>query len=56
AVVNLIEAKPERFGPVRTGGPERPTHVRDHAPLVTTVSKEHPFETGHRARKGTEYR
>ncbi|WP_254841011.1 cob(I)yrinic acid a,c-diamide adenosyltransferase [Natronomonas marina] len=56
AVVNLIEAKPERLELVLTGGHEKPTYVYDHADLVTNVRKEkHPFEAGHRARKGTEY-
>jgi len=55
-VVSLVEAKPERLELVLTGGHEKPTHVYDHADLVTNVQKEkHPFDTGHRARKGTEY-
>ena len=56
AVVNLIEAKPERLELVLTGGHEKPAYVYDHADLITNVRKEkHPFDAGHRARKGTEY-
>lgn len=56
AVVNLIESKPECLELVLTGGHERPAYVDDHADLITNVQKErHPFDAGHRARKGTEY-
>ena len=56
AVVSLVESKPERLELVLTGGHERPAYVTDHADLITNVRKEkHPFDAGHRARKGTEY-
>jgi len=56
AVVNLIEAKPERLELVLTGGHEKPAYIFDHADLVTDVrNAKHPFEAGHQARKGTEY-
>lgn len=56
AVVNLIESKPDRLELVLTGGHEKPAYVNDHADLITKVQKEkHPFDAGHRARKGTEY-
>jgi cob(I)alamin adenosyltransferase len=56
AVVDLIEAKPDALELVLTGGHEEPTYIDDHADLVTNVRKErHPFDAGHRARKGTEY-
>jgi cob(I)alamin adenosyltransferase len=56
AVVDLVESKPDDLELVLTGGHEAPEYVRDHADLVTNVRKEkHPFGSGHRARKGTEY-
>jgi cob(I)alamin adenosyltransferase len=56
AVVDLIETKPANLELVLTGGHENPEYVTDHADLVTNVRKEkHPFDTGHRARTGTEY-
>jgi len=56
AVVALIEEKPATLELVLTGGHESPDYVTEHADLVTNVSKEiHPFDDGHRARKGTEY-
>ncbi len=55
-VVALIEDKPEDLELVLTGGHERPEYLVDHADLVSNVRKEkHPLESGHRARKGTEY-
>jgi cob(I)alamin adenosyltransferase len=56
AVVELIETKPASLELVLTGGHERPGYIADHADLVTNVRKgKHPFDAGHRARKGTEY-
>ncbi|WP_079977594.1 cob(I)yrinic acid a,c-diamide adenosyltransferase [Halococcus sediminicola] len=56
AVVELIETKPDDLELVLTGGHENPDYIDDHADLVTNVRKEkHPFDAGHRARKGTEY-
>lgn len=56
AVIELIETKPANLELVLTGGHEKPAFVYDHADLVTAVRKEkHPFDAGHRARKGTEY-
>ncbi|MEF8757310.1 MAG: cob(I)yrinic acid a,c-diamide adenosyltransferase [Halobacteriales archaeon] len=55
-VVDLVESKPERLELVLTGGHEKPASVSDHADLVTNVRNEkHPFDAGHRARKGAEY-
>ena len=56
AVVELIETKPDDLELILTGGHENPDYIDDHADLVTNVRKEkHPFDAGHRARKGTEY-
>jgi cob(I)alamin adenosyltransferase len=56
AVIALIETKPTDLELVLTGGHEKPDYIDDHADLVTNVRKEkHPFDAGHRARKGTEY-
>jgi cob(I)alamin adenosyltransferase len=56
AVVDLVDSKPEDLELVLTGGHERPEYVCGRADLVTNVRKEvHPFDAGHRARKGTEY-
>jgi cob(I)alamin adenosyltransferase len=56
AVVDLVESKPDNLELVLTGGHERPEYVADHADLITNVRKEkHPFDAGHRARKGTEF-
>lgn len=56
ALVELIESKPTALELVLTGGHEKPEYLYDGADLVTHVSKEkHQFETGQRARKGTEY-
>ena len=55
-VVSLVEGKPDDLELVLTGGHERPEYLIDHADLVSNVRKEkHPLESGHRARKGTEY-
>jgi cob(I)alamin adenosyltransferase len=55
-VIDLIETKPANLELVLTGGHESPEFVADYADLVTNVRKEkHPFDAGHRARKGTEY-
>jgi cob(I)alamin adenosyltransferase len=56
AVVDLLEGKPEHLELVLTGGHEKPAYLDTHADLITNVQKEkHPFDAGHRARKGTEY-
>ena len=53
---DLVESKPESLELVLTGGHERPDYVEDLADLISHVEKEaHPIETGHAARKGTEY-
>lgn len=55
-VVELIETKPDDLELVLTGGHEKPEYISDYADLVTNVRKQkHPFDAGHRARKGTEY-
>jgi cob(I)alamin adenosyltransferase len=55
-LVAVIESKPEALELVVTGGHERPEYLDGVADLVTNVRKErHPFDDGHRARKGTEY-
>ncbi len=55
-VVELVTDKPPGLELVLTGGHESPEYVRDHADLVSRVEKErHPFDAGHRARKGTEF-
>jgi cob(I)alamin adenosyltransferase len=55
-VVDFVETKPANLELVLTGGHEEPTFVTDHADLVTNVKKQkHPFDSGHSARKGTEY-
>ena len=55
-IVSLVEAKPDALELVLTGGHEHPDYIDDRADLVTNVRKEkHPFDAGHRARKGTEY-
>ena len=56
AVRELVESKPDDLELVLTGGHDRPEFVTDDADLVTNVGKEaHPIETGHSARKGTEF-
>ncbi|WP_435065126.1 cob(I)yrinic acid a,c-diamide adenosyltransferase [Halobaculum sp. EA56] len=55
-LLELIESKPDDLELVLTGGHERPEYLTDASDLVTNVRKEkHPFDDGHRARKGTEY-
>lgn len=55
-LVALVESKPGDLELVLTGGHERPDYLDGVADLVTNVRKErHPFDDGHRARKGTEY-
>jgi len=55
-VVDLVERKPDDLELVLTGGHDRPEFACDLADLVTNVGKEaHPIESGHAARKGTEY-
>jgi len=56
AVVDLVESKPDALELVLTGGHEHPEFLDEHADLITKVEKQrHPFDTGHGARKGTEY-
>lgn len=55
-VVELIETKPDKLELVLTGGHERPDFLDPHANLITHVEKDiHPFDSGQRARQGTEY-
>ena len=55
-VRELVASKPDGLELVLTGGHERPAFVTGVADLVTNVDKEaHPIETGHSARKGTEF-
>ncbi|QLH77203.1 cob(I)yrinic acid a,c-diamide adenosyltransferase [Halosimplex rubrum] len=55
-VRELVESKPADLELVLTGGHERPEFATDLADLVTNVGKEaHPIESGHSARKGTEF-
>jgi len=55
-VVDLVESKPDDLELVLTGGHEEPGYIIEHADLVSEVRKQkHPLESGHRARKGTEY-
>jgi cob(I)alamin adenosyltransferase len=55
-LVEFVESKPADLELVLTGGHERPDYLDGVADLVTNVRKErHPFDDGHRARKGTEY-
>ncbi len=55
-LADLIEGKPTNLELVLTGGHEKPEYLYEGADLVTQVKKEtHQFETGQRARKGTEY-
>jgi cob(I)alamin adenosyltransferase len=52
----VIEEKPDALELVLTGSHERPEYLDGVADLITNVRKEaHPFDDGHRARKGTEY-
>jgi cob(I)alamin adenosyltransferase len=55
-VLDLIRSKPEALELVLTGSHDCPDYLDDVADLVTQVQMEkHPFETGQRARKGTEF-
>ncbi|UIP00289.1 cob(I)yrinic acid a,c-diamide adenosyltransferase [Halobaculum sp. CBA1158] len=52
----LIDDAPDGLELVLTGGHERPDYLAEASDLITNVRKEaHPFDDGHRARKGTEY-
>ncbi|ERH03896.1 MAG: ATP:corrinoid adenosyltransferase [Halorubrum sp. J07HR59] len=56
AVVDLVESKPEGLELVLTGGHEEPEYILEQADLISHVNKEkHPFDSGQRARLGTEY-
>ncbi|PSQ06866.1 cob(I)alamin adenolsyltransferase [Halobacteriales archaeon QS_6_71_20] len=56
AVVDLVAGKPENLELVLTGGHESPDYLADRLDLITNVRKvKHPFDEGHRARKGTEF-
>ena len=55
-VIDLVESKPDRLELVLSGSHSKPGYLYDHADLVTNVREEkHHFESGQRARKGTEY-
>ncbi|MEF8843393.1 MAG: cob(I)yrinic acid a,c-diamide adenosyltransferase [Haloarculaceae archaeon] len=55
-VTDLVESKPDPLELVLSGSHSKPEYLYDHADLVTNVRNEkHHFETGQRARKGTEY-
>ncbi|MFC6787184.1 cob(I)yrinic acid a,c-diamide adenosyltransferase [Halobaculum halobium] len=55
-LVGLVESKPDALELVLTGGHEEPDYLREVSDLITNVRKvKHPFDDGHRARKGTEY-
>lgn len=55
-VQKLIDKKPQSLELVCTGSHSRPTYLTDYADLISQVTKEkHPLESGHAARKGTEY-
>jgi cob(I)alamin adenosyltransferase len=55
-VRGLVASKPADLELVLTGGHSAPDFLGDHADLVSEVRKHrHPFDAGHRARKGTEY-
>ncbi|WP_276259697.1 cob(I)yrinic acid a,c-diamide adenosyltransferase [Haloglomus litoreum] len=55
-VRELVESKPDALELVLTGGHSPPEFLGDAADLVSEVRKgRHPFDDGHRARKGTEY-
>ncbi|WP_144924796.1 cob(I)yrinic acid a,c-diamide adenosyltransferase [Halorubrum salsamenti] len=55
-VVALAESKPEALELVLTGSHDEPAYLDGVADLITNVRKEtHPFDAGHRARRGTEY-
>ncbi|WP_050033130.1 cob(I)yrinic acid a,c-diamide adenosyltransferase [Halorubrum halophilum] len=55
-VVALAESKPENLELVLTGSHAEPDYLDGVADLITNVRKvAHPFDAGHRARRGTEY-
>ena len=55
-VVALAESKPETLELVLTGSHAEPDYLDGVADLITNVRKvAHPFDAGHRARRGTEY-
>jgi cob(I)alamin adenosyltransferase len=55
-VVALVESKPDGLELVLTGSHAEPTYLDGVADLITNVRKvAHPFDAGHRARRGTEY-
>jgi len=55
-VVALAESKPEGLELVLTGSHAEPAYLEGVADLITNVRKvAHPFDAGHRARRGTEY-
>lgn len=55
-LLDLIESKPDSLELVLTGGHEEPEFLHEASDLITNVRKvKHPFDEGHRARKGTEY-
>ncbi|WP_280588421.1 cob(I)yrinic acid a,c-diamide adenosyltransferase [Halorubrum sp. Boch-26] len=55
-VVALAESKPDGLELVLTGSHAEPAYLDGVADLITNVRKvAHPFDAGHRARRGTEY-
>ncbi|MGQ3328520.1 cob(I)yrinic acid a,c-diamide adenosyltransferase [Halorubrum sp. FL23] len=55
-IVALAASKPEGLELVLTGSHAEPAYLEGVADLITNVRKEaHPFDAGHRARRGTEY-
>jgi len=55
-IVALAESKPRDLELVLTGSHAEPEYLTGVADLITNVRKEaHPFDAGHRARRGTEY-
>jgi len=55
-VHDLIDAKPDGLELVLSGSHTEPSYLTDRADLITNVRKvKHPFDEGHRARKGTEF-
>ena len=55
-VVALAESKPDDLELVLTGSHAEPAYLEGVADLITNVRKvAHPFDAGHRARRGTEY-
>jgi cob(I)alamin adenosyltransferase len=55
-VVALAESKPDGLELVLTGSHSEPEYLEGVADLITNVRKvKHPFDAGHRARRGTEY-